>query len=78
MVGVRVVCESGVSQAESSQTAWKRRNCGVSVQGWPEKAGNVGSSFGKEKNPGLARETMGIGKTGTSLGRETPRLILAK
>lgn len=64
---------------EPSQMAWNGRNPGASLKGWPEKAGNLGASLGKEKNMGAIQGNHGHGEgSGTSFGREIPRLILAK
>lgn len=39
--------------------AWKGRNPGASLKGWPEKAGNLGARLGKEKNLGAIQGNHG-------------------
>lgn len=46
-------------QGARSQMAWKGRNPGASLKGWPEKAGNLGASLGKEKNLGAIQGNYG-------------------
>lgn len=52
--------ESGVRRTGGrSQMAWKGRNPGASLKSWPEKAGNLGASLGKEKNLGAIQGNYG-------------------